>query len=200
MIVPLTALRRCSSTKRRSSVTGFFTEYAARLSDGIFGLDRPLDAACQCVQIGGDGLWHRAARAASAWTRSARPRGTIARLLKARFGRVCTHRCRHVVQLLVEDARWLVAEMPHARGSRCNWCRTTCGRQLLRQAERRTTTRRCGNSHPGRHVSRFCRQMHNERLAKVDGDWARMIEDIKVYRLILSEQDRIGNRHLPAEG
>src|SRR5262249_11226648 len=38
----------------------------------------------------------------------------------------------------------------------------------------------------------FCRQMFNERLARYDGDWSRMLEDIKVYRLILSEQDRIG--------
>src|SRR5262249_18692587 len=28
--------------------------------------------------------------------------------------------------------------------------------------------------------------------AKYDGDWNRMLEEIKVYRLILSEQDRIG--------
>src|SRR5205807_5232911 len=38
----------------------------------------------------------------------------------------------------------------------------------------------------------FCRQMYNERLASHDGDWGRMLEDVKVYRLILSEQDRIG--------
>jgi serine protein kinase len=38
----------------------------------------------------------------------------------------------------------------------------------------------------------YCRQMYNERLAKYDGDWIRMLEEIKVYRLILSEQDRIG--------
>jgi serine protein kinase len=38
----------------------------------------------------------------------------------------------------------------------------------------------------------FCRQMYNERLARVDGDWHRMLEDVKAYRLILSEQDRIG--------
>ena len=38
----------------------------------------------------------------------------------------------------------------------------------------------------------FCRQMYNERLAKHDGDWAGMLGDVKVYRLILSEQDRIG--------
>ncbi len=38
----------------------------------------------------------------------------------------------------------------------------------------------------------FCRQMYNERLAKHDGDWSRMLDEIKVYRLMLSEQDRIG--------
>jgi hypothetical protein len=39
----------------------------------------------------------------------------------------------------------------------------------------------------------FCRQMYNERLAKHDGDWAAMVEqEVKVYRLILSEQDRVG--------
>jgi serine protein kinase len=34
--------------------------------------------------------------------------------------------------------------------------------------------------------------MYNERLAKYDGDWNRMLEEVKAYRLILSEQDRIG--------
>ncbi len=39
----------------------------------------------------------------------------------------------------------------------------------------------------------YSRYMFTERLQKYDGDWARMIADeIKVYRLILSEQDRIG--------
>jgi serine protein kinase len=38
----------------------------------------------------------------------------------------------------------------------------------------------------------FCRHMFNERLAKYDGDWHNMLEEIKVYRLNLSEQDRIG--------
>ncbi len=38
----------------------------------------------------------------------------------------------------------------------------------------------------------FCRQMYNERLANHDGDWAGMLDEVKVFRLILSEQDRIG--------
>ena len=38
----------------------------------------------------------------------------------------------------------------------------------------------------------FCRQMYSERMQKYSGDWGRVMEDIKVFRLTLSEQDRIG--------
>jgi serine protein kinase len=38
----------------------------------------------------------------------------------------------------------------------------------------------------------FCRQMFNERMEEYRGDWARVVEDVRVRRLILSEQDRIG--------
>src|SRR5207248_9457630 len=32
----------------------------------------------------------------------------------------------------------------------------------------------------------------NERMLKHDGDWHKVLEEVKVYRLILSEQDRVG--------
>ena len=38
----------------------------------------------------------------------------------------------------------------------------------------------------------FCRQMFNERMERTGGDWSRVVEDIQVRRLILSEQDRVG--------
>ncbi len=38
----------------------------------------------------------------------------------------------------------------------------------------------------------FCRQMFNERMERHGGDWSRVLDDIRVRRLILSEQDRIG--------
>lgn len=42
-------------------------------------------------------------------------------------------------------------------------------------------------------LSPYSRYMFNERLARYDGDVARMLsEEVKVYRMILSEQDRIG--------
>jgi serine protein kinase len=38
----------------------------------------------------------------------------------------------------------------------------------------------------------FCRQMFNERMERYNGDWSRVVQDVRVRRLILSEQDRIG--------
>jgi serine protein kinase len=38
----------------------------------------------------------------------------------------------------------------------------------------------------------YCRQMFKERLEQYGGDWARVLEDIRVRRVILSEQDRVG--------
>ncbi|MGI9429438.1 MAG: PrkA family serine protein kinase [Bythopirellula sp.] len=38
----------------------------------------------------------------------------------------------------------------------------------------------------------FGRFMYQERLRKYDGDWTRVIEDVRVRRVILSEKDRVG--------
>jgi len=38
----------------------------------------------------------------------------------------------------------------------------------------------------------YCRQTFNERMAKYDGDWSRVLGDIRARRLVLSEQDRVG--------
>jgi serine protein kinase len=38
----------------------------------------------------------------------------------------------------------------------------------------------------------FCRFMYADRLKTYNGDWTRLIQDVRVKRVILSEQDRIG--------
>ncbi len=38
----------------------------------------------------------------------------------------------------------------------------------------------------------YCRFMYQERLKKYDGDWTRVIQDVRVRRVILSEKDRVG--------
>ena len=38
----------------------------------------------------------------------------------------------------------------------------------------------------------FCRFMYQQRLKKYDGDWTRVIQDVRIKRVILSEKDRVG--------
>jgi len=38
----------------------------------------------------------------------------------------------------------------------------------------------------------FCRHMYAERMRFYRGDWSRLIQDVRVRRLVLSEQDRVG--------
>ncbi len=38
----------------------------------------------------------------------------------------------------------------------------------------------------------FCRFMYAQRLKSCDGDWTRVMRDVRVKRVILSEQDRVG--------
>src|SRR5262245_47929435 len=41
-------------------------------------------------------------------------------------------------------------------------------------------------------VDPFCRFMYFQRHKKYDGDWTRVIQDVRVKRVILSEKDRVG--------
>ncbi len=43
-----------------------------------------------------------------------------------------------------------------------------------------------------RELCPLCRFMYNERLQRYGGDWSRVIQDVRVKRLILSEKDRVG--------
>lgn len=38
----------------------------------------------------------------------------------------------------------------------------------------------------------FCRYMYTTRLKKYEGDWTRVMQDVRVQRLVLSEKDRVG--------
>ncbi|MCZ6795382.1 MAG: serine protein kinase [Planctomycetota bacterium] len=44
----------------------------------------------------------------------------------------------------------------------------------------------------GRSLDPYCRYCFNYFLQKYNGDWSKMIEHVQVYRLLLSEQDRVG--------
>jgi len=65
-------------------------------------------------------------------------------------------------------------------------------REEMLEAINREIPPHCGPVNIEGDLCPYCRQMFNERMAKYDGDWARVVEDVRVHRLILSEQDRIG--------
>ena len=44
----------------------------------------------------------------------------------------------------------------------------------------------------GGELDPFCRFMYHQRLKKYDGDWTRVVQDVRVKRVILSEKDRVG--------
>ena len=76
--------------------------------------------------------------------------------------------------------------------SRCTWSRIEHRAEVTRAAERRAAPTRLPRSSIEGDLCPFCRQMFNERMERYDGDWSRVLEDVRVRRLILSEQDRIG--------
>lgn len=166
----------------------FFTDYADKYGDAVYGLDRSLQ---QLVNT-----FMSAAREYGTERRVLLLHGpvgsaksTIARLLKRGLeeysktdeGMIFTYSWK------MPDGSWQKCPMhqdplllvPHE-------LRPALLEELNEGKGRENRVRIRGELNP------FCRQMFNERMAQVNGDWAKTLEDIKVYRMILSEQDRIG--------
>jgi serine protein kinase len=167
----------------------FFTDFAALHGDAIYGLDRPIMHLANCFKSAAKG-YGTERRVLLLHGPVGSSKSTIARLLKKGLeqysktdegmlfsftwkGEAGTwHKCpmhEDPLHLAPHDLRPVLLE-------RLNEGRGPQEFQVTIQGE----------------LCPFCRQMFNERLAKCDGDWHRMLEEIKVYRLILSEQDRIG--------
>jgi serine protein kinase len=167
----------------------FFTEYAARHGDAIFGLDRSLMTLVNTFKSAAKG-YGTERRVLLLHGPVGSSKSTIARLLKKGLeeysktdeGMLFSFAWRgdggmwHKCPMHEEPLHLIPMEMRELVLARLNEGR--------REDDRLVVIR--GDMCP------FCRQMYTERLAKHDGDWSRMIEEVKVYRLILSEQDRIG--------
>jgi serine protein kinase len=168
----------------------FFTEYAAKHGDGIYGIDRPLMQLVNAFKSAAKGygterrvlLLHGPVGSA---------KSTIARLLK-----------RGLEDYSRTDAGMLFSFAWKGRdgapAQKCPMHEEPL--HLVPHDLRPLLLSKLNASHKAGDyevtirgdLCPFCRQMFNERLAQHDGDWTRMLEDVKVYRLILSEQDRIG--------
>ncbi len=167
----------------------FFTEFARRHSDAIYGLDRPLMDLVNTFKSAAKG-YGTERRVLLLHGPVGSSKSTIARLLKKGLeeysktdeGMLFTFAWKNEdgsytkcpmhedpLRLIPHDFRPSVEKL-------VNEGRDPEGYQIQLRGE----------------LDPFCRYMFNERMAKYDGDWHRVLQDIKVYRLILSEQDRIG--------
>jgi serine protein kinase len=169
----------------------FFTEFATRHGDGIYGLDRPLMQLVNTFKSAALGygterrviLLHGPVGSA---------KSTIARLLK-----------RGLEEYSRTDAGMLFSfAWKNADGT---WTKDPMHGEPLqlvpeeqRAALLASLNENCKKPHPydikiKGDLSPYSRYEFKNRLAKYDGDWLKMLDgEVKIYRLILSEKDRIG--------
>ncbi len=166
----------------------FFTEFAANHGDGIYGLDRSIQNLVNCFKSAAKG-YGTERRVLLLHGPVGSSKSTIARLLKKGLEQYSKTDAGMIFSFMwkSENGTWQKCPM-HEEPLRLvpHELRTTLLAELNKDVKGDYEVTIAGDMCP------FCRQMHNERLAKCDGDWNRMLGDIKVYRLILSEQDRIG--------
>jgi serine protein kinase len=167
----------------------FFTEFASQHGDAIYGLDKTLKSLVNTFKSAAKG-YGTERRVLLLHGPVGSSKSTIARLLKKgleqysrtdegmlfsfawRGDGTLWHKCP-----MHEDPLHLVPhDLRPALLARLNEGRKPNEDQVSIQGD----------------LCPFCRQMYNERLARCEGDWGRMLEEVKVYRLMLSEQDRIG--------
>jgi serine protein kinase len=170
----------------------FFTEFAARHGDGIYGLDRPLNQLVNTFKSAALGygterrviLLHGPVGSA---------KSTIARLLK-----------RGIEEYSRTDAGMLFSfAWKNADGN--GWSKDPMHGEPLQLIPEEHRARvlaalneGCAKPHAydvtiKGDLSPYSRFEYKQRLLKYDGDWLKMLEhEVKVYRLVLSEKDRIG--------
>jgi serine protein kinase len=166
----------------------FFTDFAARHSDAIYGLDRSLMQLVNTFKSAAKG-YGTERRVLLLHGPVGSSKSTIARLLK-----------KGLEEYSKTDAGMLFT---FAWKTDDGWARCPMHEEplhLVPHELRPTLLARINQRHTGDgaevvirgELCPFCRQMMNERMLKHDGDWHQVLEEIKVYRVILSEQDRVG--------
>ncbi len=168
----------------------FFTEFASKHADAIYGLDRPLMQLVNTFKSAAKG-YGTERRVLLLHGPVGSSKSTIARLLKRGI-----EEYSRTDEGMIYTFAW--------KGDNGTWLKDPMhGEPLLLVPHdlRATVLSRINEGRkPDEHIAQmkgdispYSRFMYNERLLKYDGDVAKMLaEEIKVYRLILSEQDRIG--------
>jgi serine protein kinase len=167
----------------------FFTEFAARHGDGIYGLDRQLMHLVNAFKSAAKG-YGTERRVLLLHGPVGSSKSTIARLLKKGL-----EDYSRTDQGMLFSYAW--------RGDNNNLQKCPMHEEPLHLVPMELRVPLLARLNEGRKPNEFqvtiqgemcpfCRHMYNDRLSRHDGDWSRMLEEIKVFRLNLSEQDRIG--------
>jgi serine protein kinase len=167
----------------------FFTEFASQHGDAIFGLDRQLMHLVNTFKAAAKG-YGTDRRVLLLHGPVGSSKSTIARLLK-----------KGLEQYSRADEGMLFSfAWRHENGT---WAKCPMHEEPLHLVPLDLRPSILGRLNEGRDnqdflitiqgdLCPFCRHMYNDCLAKHDGDWNRMLDEVKVFRLMLSEQDRIG--------
>ncbi|MFN4261756.1 MAG: PrkA family serine protein kinase [Gemmataceae bacterium] len=167
----------------------FFTEFATQFGDAIYGLDRTIMHLVNAFKSAAKG-YGTERRVLLLHGPVGSSKSTIARLLKKGL-----EQYSKTDEGMIFSFAW--------KGDNNHWQKCPMHEEPLHLVPHELRPALIAQLNEGRrdddyHINikgelcPFCRQMYNERLAKYDGDWNQMLDEIKVYRLILSEQDRIG--------
>src|SRR6516164_9745361 len=165
----------------------FFTDFAAQHGDAIYGLDRPIMHLVNCFKSAAKG-YGTERRVLLLHGPVGSSKSTIARLLKKGL-----EQYSKTDEGMIFSFYWK-ADMPQKcpmHEDPLHLVPHELRAGLVAQLNERLRPDQYHVQIQGE-LCPFCRQMFNERLAKHDGDWHRMLDEVRVYRLILSEQDRIG--------
>jgi serine protein kinase len=168
----------------------FFTDFAARHGDAIYGLDRPIMALVNAFKSAAKG-YGTERRVLLLHGPVGSSKSTIARLLK-----------KGLEEYSRTDAGQIFSytwQTPEGGWQKCPMHEDPLHLVPNDMREMVVAKLNEGRGDDDYHIGiqgelcPFCRQMFRERLTKYDGDWSEMIQhEIKVYRIIISEQDRIG--------
>jgi serine protein kinase len=175
--------------KEKATRYKFFTEFAAKHGDAIFGLDRSIVQLVNTFKSAAKG-YGTERRVLLLHGPVGSSKSTIARLLKKGLEDYSKTDAGMLFSYSWKtDTSWAKCPMhedplhlvPHELRP-----------MFLNRLNQNVKADGVGEIFIRGDLCPYCRQMMNERLQKHDGDWHKMLEEVKVYRLILSEQDRIG--------
>jgi serine protein kinase len=169
----------------------FFTDFAARHGDAIYGLDRPLTQLVNTFKSAALGygterrviLLHGPVGSA---------KSTIARLLKRGLEEYSRTDAGQLFSFAWKNTDGTLAKDP-MHGEPLQLIPDEHRAALLEQLNENSKKPYPYGIQIKGDLSPFSRYEFKTRLQKYDGDWLKMLEhEVRVYRLTLSEKDRIG--------